>query len=57
MKREAKAPSADIVKTTIRVKREVWNAVLHRSIDENISSQEIVERALESYLKRTEARK
>jgi hypothetical protein len=57
MKREAKAPSPDIVKTTIRVKRELWNAVLHKSIDENISSQEIVERALENYLRRSEARK
>ena len=63
MKRETKTPSAakvpsvDIVKTTIRVKRELWNAVLHRSIDENRSSQEIVERALESYLKKAEGRK
>jgi len=53
----AKAPSAETVKTTIRVKRELWNAILHRSIDENRSSQEIVEQALESYLKKAEGRK
>lgn len=51
MKREAKEPSADIVKTTMRVRRELWNAVLHHSIDYNLSLQEIVERSLESYLK------
>ena len=57
MKDAQKKPAPDMVKTTIRVKRELWNAVLHRSIDQNLSSQEIVERALESYLKRGEGRK
>jgi hypothetical protein len=52
MKREAKESSADIVKTTIRVRRELWNAVLHHSIDDNLSLQEIVERSLENYLKK-----
>jgi hypothetical protein len=52
MKLEVRESSADIVKTTIRVKRELWNAVLHHSIDENLTLQEIVERSLESYLKR-----
>ncbi|MGB8478175.1 MAG: hypothetical protein WCE63_04955 [Acidobacteriaceae bacterium] len=52
MKNQAKEATADIVKTTIRVKRDLWNAVLHRSIDDNLSSQEIVERALEAYLKK-----
>jgi hypothetical protein len=57
MRSRPKAEAAEIVKTTIRVRRELWNAVLHRSIDENISSQQIVERALEIYLKRVEGRK
>jgi hypothetical protein len=57
MKRETKEASAEIVKTTIRVKRELWNEVLHRSIDDGLSSQEIVERALEQYLKKREGRK
>jgi hypothetical protein len=52
MKRESKEPSADVVKTTMRVRRELWNAVLHHSIDYNLSLQEIVERSLESYLKK-----
>lgn len=50
MKNETKQASADIVKTTIRVRRELWDAVLHRSIDDKLSLQEIIERALESYL-------
>jgi hypothetical protein len=57
MKREAKDENTDIVKTTIRVRRDLWNAVLHRSIDEGTSSQKIVERALEAYLQRKEGRK
>jgi hypothetical protein len=52
MKREVEEASPDIVKTTIRVRRELWNAVLHHSIDENLTLQEIVERSLESYLKK-----
>ena len=57
MKREDKKPGADAVKTTIRVRRDLWNAVMHRSIDENRSLQAIVEIALEQYLKRGEGRK
>ena len=48
---KTKQASADIVKTTIRVKRELWNKVQHRSIDEKLSLQEIIETALETYLK------
>ena len=57
MKREEKKPGTDTVKTTIRVRRDLWNAVMHRSIDENRSLQAIVELALEQYLKRGEGRK
>jgi hypothetical protein len=57
MKRKEEKPAPDIVKTTIRVRRELWNAVMHRSIDENRSVQAIVELALEQYLKRGEVRK
>ena len=57
MKREDKKPGVDAVKTTIRVRRDLWNAVMHRSIDENRSLQAIVEIALEQYLKRGEGRK
>jgi hypothetical protein len=52
MKLKTEEAGADIVKTTIRMKRDLWNAVLHRSIDDNLSSQEIVERSLQAYLKK-----
>lgn len=51
MKPQAPRGTPDIVKTTILVRRELWNAVLHRSIDEHRSSQQIVEWASEIYLK------
>jgi len=57
MPRKEEKPGPDIVKTTIRVRRDLWNAVLHRSIDENRSLQAILEFALEQYLKRGEGRK
>ena len=57
MKGTKKTSSAEAVKTTIRVSRGLWNAVLHRSIDEGRSSQAIVEQALEEYLKKVEAHK
>jgi hypothetical protein len=47
----------DVVRTTIRVRRDLWNAVMHRSIDEDRSLQAILELALEQYLKRGEGRK
>lgn len=54
--KDNKAP-ADTVKTTIRIRRDLWTAVMHRSIDENRSLQAIVEQSLELYLKRAEGRK
>lgn len=57
MRGTKKTSNAETVKTTIRVSRGLWNAVLHRSIDEDRSSQAIVEQALEEYLKKAEARK
>jgi hypothetical protein len=56
MKREGKKTGPEIVKTTIRVRRDLWNAVMHRSIDENRSVRAIVELALEEYLKRGKGR-
>lgn len=57
MKREEKKPASDTVKTTIRIRRDLWNAVMHRSIDENRSLQAIIELALEDYLKHGKGRK
>ena len=47
-----KRPETEVVKTTVRVDRALWDAVLHRCIDEKLSAQEIVERALRAYLKK-----
>jgi hypothetical protein len=57
MQRKEKKPDTDTVKTTIRVRRDLWTAVMHRSVDENRSLQAIVELALEQYLKRGVGRK
>lgn len=57
MKQVDKKLGADPVKTTIRIRRDLWRAVMHRSIDEDQSFQAIVESALEQYLKRAEGRK
>jgi hypothetical protein len=52
-KRGAKETAAapEIVKTTLRLPRALWDKVQHRAIDEKLSLQEIAERALEAYLK------
>ena len=52
MKHQAKrATDEEIVKTTIRLSRRLSDALKHRAIDENCNLQELVARALESYLK------
>ena len=56
MKREpkkhaAKESDSEIVRTTLRVPRTLWERVQHRAIDEKRSLQEVNERALEMYLK------
>lgn len=58
MKREeAKSHGGGTVKTTIRIKRDLWKKIMHRSIDEDRSLQTILELALEQYLKSGEGRK
>ena len=57
MKSGTKESAPDVVKTTIRIRRDLWTATLHCGIDENLSQQEIVERALEAYLKTKKGRK
>jgi hypothetical protein len=52
MKPNENAASPDAVKTTIRIRRELWKAVMHRSIDEGRSFQAIVEQALMAYLRK-----
>ncbi len=48
-KPEPKEP--EIVRTTIRVPRHLWEAILHHAIAERTSAQEIVNSALRAYLK------
>jgi len=57
MPRKEQKPEPEVVKTTIRVRRDLWKAVMHRSIDEDRSLQDILEFALEQYRKRGEGRK
>jgi hypothetical protein len=52
MKQGKKDAESDTVKTTIRIDRDLWKAIMHRSIDEDRSLQDIVELALEAYLHR-----
>jgi hypothetical protein len=49
-----KAPPTEdpnMVKTTLRLSADVWKKARVRALDERVSFQEIVERALAEYLK------
>jgi hypothetical protein len=51
--RKRRSPNEDekMVKTTLRLSAEVWRRARVRALDERVSFQEIVERALAEYLK------
>jgi hypothetical protein len=51
MKQQTKGTNEEIVRTTIRVPRSLWDAVRHRAIDDNSDAQELVVLALQQYLK------
>jgi hypothetical protein len=51
MKQRTEGTHEEIVRTTIRVPRSLWDAVRHRAIDDNSDAQELVMRALQQYLK------
>jgi hypothetical protein len=51
MKQQDKSTDGEIVRTTIRVPRSLWDAVRHRAIDDNSDAQELVIRALQQYLR------
>ncbi len=51
MKRRTKGSDEEIVRTTIRVPRSLWDAVRHRAIDDSSDAQELVIRSLQQYLK------
>jgi predicted transcriptional regulator len=44
-------PKPEIIKTTIRVPKSVWQAVQHLAIDEDVTAEWIVITALAEYLK------
>ena len=41
----------ETVKTTVRIRKSLLREVQHRAIDEELSQQQIIERALEAYLR------
>lgn len=51
-KKRSPKEDEDMVKTTLRLSAETWRKARVRALDERVSFQEIVERALEQYLKK-----
>ena len=49
-------PKEEIVKTTIRVPKPLWDRARIRAIEENISAEALVVAALENYLSRKGSR-
>lgn len=43
----------ELARVTMRLPQSLWDQVQHRAIDERIQLQELVTRALQSYLKQT----
>ncbi len=46
------APKDEMIKTTLRLPRTLFDAARHRAIDEHIDLQDLVAKALEQYLQR-----
>lgn len=46
------APKPEIIKTTIRVPKPLWQSVQHLAIDDGVSAESIVAKALVEYLKK-----
>jgi predicted transcriptional regulator len=46
-----KQKASEMTKTSVRVDRELWDAVRRQAIDEHVTTQRIVELALQAYLK------
>jgi hypothetical protein len=51
MTRPVKKAEPEIVKTTLRFPRTLWNKIQHRAVDEGLSLQDLAERAFVMYLK------
>jgi predicted DNA binding CopG/RHH family protein len=50
--KKRRAEQADIVRTTIRVPRRLWEAAKHRAIEERLPLQDLVIKALQNYVKK-----
>ena len=50
--KERRAEQEEIVRTTIRVPRKLWDAAKHRAIEERLPLQDVVIKALESYVRK-----
>jgi predicted transcriptional regulator len=46
-----KTPKPEVIKTTIRVPKKIWQDVQHLAIDADVSAERIVVEALSLYLK------
>ena len=55
-KKQAAAATEEIIKTTIRLPKSLSDRVKHAAIDENTTSQELVEKALRLYFKQKAGR-
>ena len=47
-----KSPKEEIVKTTLRIPKPLWEKVQHRAIDENKGIAELITQAIVDYLKK-----
>ena len=55
-KKQAAATTEEIIKTTIRLPKSLSDKLKHAAIDENTTSQELVEKALRLYFKQKAGR-
>ena len=55
-KKQAAAATEEIIKTTIRLPKSLSDKLKHAAIDENTTSQELVEKALRLYFKQKAGR-
>ena len=50
--KQKQAKESEIVRTTIRVPRNLWDAAKHRAIEDHLPVQDLVIKALENYVKK-----
>lgn len=50
--KERQVSDDEIVRTTLRVPRKLWDAAKHRAIEERLPLQDLVVKAIETYIKK-----